>query len=220
MIIAVDGPAAAGKGTLARRLAAALDYAYMDTGLIYRAVAAKAASAPIAPTDRAKSLEAAAVEAAESMSYKDLNRDDLRTEEVGQAASVVAAMPAVRAALLVFQRRFAEAPPDGKTGAVLDGRDIGTAICPDAQVKFFVTASPEARARRRHKELIERGEASIYARVLQEMQTRDARDQERAVAPLKPAEDAVVFETSEMDADAVFQAAMDIIASRRSADRA
>ncbi len=213
MIIAIDGPAAAGKGTLARRIAETLDFAHLDTGLIYRAVARQALAA--GATDRDTF-----VKIAEILTAEDLRQPGMRAEEVSQTASRVAAIPAVRAALLDFQRRFAEAPAGDKRGAVLDGRDIGTVVCPGATVKFFVTASPEARAGRRHKELLERGEASIYARVLQEMRDRDARDSGRAAAPLRPAEDAIVLDTTEMTADAVLKAALKVIASRRSAEPA
>jgi len=212
MIIAIDGPGAAGKGTLARRLAEALDLAYLDTGMLYRTVAAKVLAAgddPAAP--------GVAEAAARSATFLDLNRPDLRGEAVGQGASQVAAIPGVRAALLDLQRRFATQPPGGKRGAILDGRDIGTVVCPEADVKFFVIASLDARAARRQKELRARGEASIYARVKQEMQERDARDSARATAPLKPAPDAVVLDTSEMDADGAFRAAMDIITARTAA---
>jgi cytidylate kinase len=216
MIIAIDGPSASGKGTLARRLAAALGYAHMDTGMIYRAVAAKLRQAGATPEDAAEDA-AAALEAARSLVPEDLERPDLRDEAVSQGASQVAAMPAVRAALLAFQRRFAHEPPGGQAGAVLDGRDIGTVVCPEAEVKIFVTAAPETRARRRHKELLERGEASIYARVLQDMRERDARDSGRAVAPLKPAADAIVLDSSRMSAEAVFQAALDAITAQQAA---
>ncbi len=209
VIIAIDGPSAAGKGTLARRLAEALDFALLDTGALYRAVAAKVLAAGADPAD-----PAAARAAAEGLVAADLERPDLRSEEVGQAASRVAAQPAVRQALLDFQRRFAAAPPGGRKGAILDGRDIGTVVCPEADAKFFVTASPEARARRRHKELLDRGERAIYARVLQEMRDRDARDSGRAAAPLRPAADAIVLETTEMDADAAFETALDKLRSR------
>ena len=214
MIIAVDGPVAAGKGTLARRLAAALDYAYLDTGSIYRAVAAKILAAGGDPEDP----ETAAA-AARALQPIDLQRDDLRLETVSQAASKVAAIPAVREALLAFQHGFAARPPEGREGAVLDGRDIGTVVCPNADVKFFLTASVEARAARRHKELIERGEESIYARVLQDLRERDARDSGRATAPLKAAEDAVRLDTSDMDADQAFEVAMAEIARRHDQER-
>ncbi len=213
MIIAIDGPSAAGKGTLARRLAAALDFAFLDTGLIYRAVGAKVLARGLAPADGA----AAAREAADLRS-QDLERADLRAEPVSQAASEVAAHREVRAALLAFQRRFAAAPPGGKAGAVLDGRDIGTVVCPDAEVKVFLTASVEARAERRSKELRERGEEAIYPRVLQEMQDRDTRDSGRAAAPLKPADDAIVLDTTEMDSDAVFETVLAVAQARLSGD--
>jgi cytidylate kinase len=207
MIIAVDGPVAAGKGTLARRLAEALDCAYLDTGSIYRAVAARILAGGGDPED-----PATAAAAARALTPADLERDDLRLEQVGQAASQVAAIPAVREALLAFQRGFASRPPGGKGGAVLDGRDIGTVVCPDADMKFFLTASVEARAARRHKELIARGERSIYARVLQDLRERDARDSGRATAPLRAADDAVRLDTSGMDADEAFAVAMAEIA--------
>ena len=212
MIIAIDGPSAAGKGTLARRLADILDLAHLDTGLTYRAVAAKLLAAGKDPGDAA-----AAEAAARSLTRADLDAASLRGEAVSQGSSIVAAIPAVRSVLLGFQRSFAERPPDGKAGAVLDGRDIGTVVCPDAAVKFFVTADLESRARRRHEELLARGETSIYARVLQDMQDRDARDSGRATAPLKPADDAIVIDTSGIDADAVLHAALDIVEARRSA---
>jgi cytidylate kinase len=148
------------------------------------------------------------------LNASDLERAELRSESVAQAASVVAAQPAVRAVLLEFQRRFAATPPEGKKGAVIDGRDIGTVVCPAADVKLFVTASPEERANRRYKELLDRGEEAIYARVLQEMRDRDARDSGRAAAPLKPADDAIVLDTTEMNADAVFETALKILRSR------
>ncbi len=212
MIVAIDGPSASGKGTLARRLAEALGFAHLDTGMIYRAVAAKLLARGQDPED-----SAAALAAAHDLSAADLERDDLREEAVSQASSKVAALPEVRSALLDFQRRFAHEPPGGAPGAVLDGRDIGTVVCPEAEVKIFITATPEARAERRHRELIDRGKASIYPRVLQEMQERDARDGGRAAAPLRPAEGASVMDTTEMDADAVLEAAMQLVAAQRQA---
>lgn len=211
MIIAVDGPVAAGKGTLARRLAAALDLAYLDTGSIYRAVAARLLAAGADPTD-----PAAASAMAEALVAEDLERGDLRSEDVGQAASIVSSQKAVRQALLAFQRDFAQQPPDGKSGAVLDGRDIGTVVCPDADIKFFITASPEARAMRRHKELRERGEESIYPRVLENLKARDARDSARAVAPLKAANDAITLDTTDMAIDAAFSAILAVISRGKS----
>ncbi len=209
MIIALDGPSASGKGTLARHLAKALNLAYLDTGMIYRALAARLLEAGSDPADSEAARRAARV-----LTVADLERPGLRREEVGQTASVVAAIPEVRAALLELQRQFAMRPPDGTAGAVLDGRDIGTVVCPQADVKLFVTASAEARAARRHKELLDRGEPSIYARVVQEMEARDARDSAREVAPLKPAPNALILDTSEMDEEAVFAAAMRIVAAR------
>jgi len=207
MIVAVDGPVAAGKGTLARRLADVLDLAYLDTGAIYRAVAAKMLAADADPNDGA-AAEAAAL----GLRPEDLNRDDLRREAVGQAASIVSSQPAVRAALLAFQRDFAQRPPGGKAGAVLDGRDIGTVVCPHADHKFFITASPERRAERRHKELRARGEESIHARVLQDLKERDARDSARSVAPLRAAEDAITLDTTDMGIDAAFAAILALVA--------
>ncbi len=211
MIVAIDGPSASGKGTLARRLAQELGFAFLDTGLLYRAVGAAVLAAGADPGE-----EAAALEAARALELKDLDRAGLRREAAGQAGSAVAAIPAVRQALLGLQRRFAAAPPGGAAGAVLDGRDIGTVVCPEADVKLFVSASPEARARRRHKELLDRGEVSIYARVVQELRERDSRDSERAAAPLRPAPDAVVLDTTDLDAEEAFRAALDIVASKRS----
>lgn len=216
MIIAVDGPVAAGKGTLSRRLARDLGFAHLDTGLIYRAVGALLLAAGQDPEDAELARQAAA-----GLRSEDLLRGDLRREAVGRAASVVAAHPAVRTALLGFQRRFAENPPGRQPGAVLDGRDIGTVVCPEAEIKLFVTAEIEARAKRRHKELLERGEASIYARVLEDLRVRDARDSERLAAPLRPAADAAVLDTTEMTIEAAVRAAMEIIepkTSSRAAD--
>ncbi|MEW5727465.1 MAG: (d)CMP kinase [Pseudomonadota bacterium] len=208
MIIAIDGPAAAGKGTLARRLAAELGFDYLDTGLIYRAVGMKVARAGGDPS------EAATAEAvARSLEPGDLEAGDLRSDQAAQAASKVAAIPGVRAALLDFQRAFAATPPGGK-GAVLDGRDIGTVVCPDAAVKLFVTASVETRARRRFKELEERGLHTPWEVVLADMKERDERDSSRAVAPLVPAADARVLDTSELDADQAVAAALEFMRSK------
>jgi CMP/dCMP kinase len=206
-IVAIDGPAAAGKGTLARRLAAHLGYAYLDTGSLYRAVGVKTLDG--ADADDAQ----AAVRAAETLDAADLRRPDLRTDKAAVAASKVAAIPAVRDALLSFQRNFADSPPDGATGAVLDGRDIGTVVCPHADVKLFVTASLEVRAARRLKELRESGLQAIDSRILRDMQERDARDAGRVVAPLELASDAIVIDTSRLDPDAVFAVALRAIAS-------
>jgi cytidylate kinase len=207
-IIAIDGPAAAGKGTLARRLAAELGYDYLDTGLIYRAVAMKVVRLR---SDPANAAMAEAV--ARALAPKDLDAPDLRSDQAAQAASKVAAIPGVRAALLDFQRNFAARPPGGK-GAVLDGRDIGTVVCPEAPVKLFVTASLEKRAERRLKELRQRGLDAIQEIVFAEMRERDERDSNRSVAPLIAADDAFVLDTSELDADQAFAAALSHVQSK------
>jgi cytidylate kinase len=186
MIIAIDGPAASGKGTLGKRLAAHYGYRHLDTGLIYRAVAKAVLDAGDQLTDEAK-----AVAAASALDAGQLGSPDLRTDSMGQAASVVSVYPGVRAALFDFQREFAGRPP----GAVLDGRDIGTVICPDAEVKIFVIASPEVRARRRVLEIAGRGEPVDEAAVLHEIKKRDERDLNRAAAPLKAAPDAHLLDT-------------------------
>jgi len=206
VIIAVDGPAAAGKGTLARRLAAHYRLAHLDTGKLYRATALETLLAGGDPADpEAATAAAARVTPA-------LLRDPRLTEErIAQASSVVAAIPGVRAALLAFQRDFARRPPGEFRGAVLDGRDIGTVVCPEADAKLYVQASPEARARRRFKELREAGVEAIYERVLQDMKDRDARDSQRRTAPLRPADDAFVLDTTALDAEAAVAAAITYI---------
>jgi len=210
-IVAIDGPAASGKGTLSKRLAAALGFAHLDTGLLYRAVGMLAAAAG------GEDDPAAFVAAAERLAPADLERPDLRGDGAARLASIGAAIPAVRAALRLWQQRFAANPPGGRPGAVIEGRDIGTVICPDAPVKLFLTAAVEERARRRVAELQGRGEAAIYAAVLQDLQDRDRRDQERAVAPLKPAADAVVLDTTELDADQALQKALAVVRERLAA---
>ncbi|MYK60066.1 MAG: (d)CMP kinase [Rhodospirillaceae bacterium] len=209
LVIAVDGPAAAGKGTLARRLAEALDLAHLDSGALYRAVGLAVLRAGGDPAD-----EAAAVAAAASLDTGRLSDPALRAPETGDAASRVAAFPSVRAALLDFQRRFARNPPAGRRGAAIGGRDFGTVVVPDAPVKIFVTASPDERARRRFAELQAAGADVIYPAVLSELEARDGRDSSRAVAPLKPADDAAILDTSTLDAEAAFRAALDIVAQR------
>jgi cytidylate kinase len=204
MIIAIDGPAAAGKGTLARRIAAALGLPYLDTGLLYRAVGRKVLDTGADPADAA-----AAAAAARALSDADLERGDLRGPAADKAASQVASIPAVRAALLEFQRDFG-----GRKGAVLDGRDIGTIIFPQADVKFFVTASLEARARRRHNELVARGESPSFEMVRADLAARDEADRTRAAAPLVAAADAQAFDTTEMDADTAFLSALEIIKAK------
>jgi len=195
LVIAIDGPAAAGKGTLARRLAVHLGLAHLDTGLLYRAVGRRVLLAGADPSD-----PVVAEQAAEGLQLDDLARPDLRGPAADRAASAVAAIPAVRAALLAYQRRVAAG------GAVLDGRDIGTVVVPGAPVKFYVVASLEARARRRWQEL-----GGDLAGVTTAMAARDAQDESRAAAPLKPAHDAVVIDTSALDPDQVFDRAMQII---------
>jgi cytidylate kinase len=204
LVIAVDGPAAAGKGTLARRLAATLGLAYLDTGLLYRATGRRVLDAAADPRDAA-----AAATAARGLTPADLARGDLRGPEADLAASAVAAIPAVRAALLDWQREFGR-----RHGAVLDGRDIGTVVFPEAPVKLFVTASPAERARRRFLELQARGGAADLAQVAAELRARDEQDSSRAVAPLVPAADAVVLDTTSLDAEAAFAAAMAVIRQR------
>ncbi|HEU0218418.1 MAG TPA: (d)CMP kinase [Stellaceae bacterium] len=207
LIIAVDGPAASGKGTLARRIAEHFGLAHLDTGKLYRATGLAVIEASADPSD-----PAAAEKAARNIDFARLGDPRLLAEDVARAASVVAAIPAVRAALLEAQRRFARHPPARAKGAVLDGRDIGTVVCPDANVKLFLVASVESRAKRRVRELRERGAAAIYDAVLQDMRERDARDSERQVAPLAAAPDAMTIDTTRLDAEQVFEQASDLIA--------
>ena len=199
LIIAIDGPSASGKGTLATRLAEHFGLPHLDTGLLYRAVGWLAEQTGRPPGEIATSLR-----------LSDIDNPELKTDQAGQAGSKVAAIPEVRANLLNFQKNFAYR----QSGAVLDGRDIGTVICPDAPVKLFVTASAQARAERRYQELRERGVDTIKPRVLAEMAERDRRDSERAAAPLKAAPDAYLLDTSDMDADAAFAAALAFIARK------
>jgi CMP/dCMP kinase len=203
-IVAIDGPAAAGKGTLARRLAQALGLPYLDTGLLYRATARRVLDAGANPAD-----PEAALAAARALTASDLDRSDLRVPEIDRAAAAIASLPAVRAALLAFQRDFARA-----RGAVLDGRDIGTVVFPDAQAKLFVTASLEARARRRAHELAARGLPVSLADVTRDMAARDEADATRAAAPLRPAEDATLLDTTSLDPDAAFARALAIVEER------
>ncbi|MBS29292.1 MAG: cytidylate kinase [Alphaproteobacteria bacterium] len=201
MIVAIDGPAAAGKGTLAKRLAEHFDLAFLDTGRLYRAVGHLVLDRGGDPGNPAD-----AVGAARALDPENLDSVDLYTETVAEAASKLAAIPDVRKVLLAFQQAFARTPPGGKPGAVLDGRDIGSVVCPDADVKLFVTARAEIRAERRHKELQEKGLKSTYAAVLAEIEARDERDRTRKVSPLK-AGDAREIDTSEKSPDAVFEEA-------------
>ncbi len=202
MIIAIDGPAASGKGTLARRIAARYGLNHLDTGLTFRAVAAAMLEAGADLDD-----SEAAARTARAVDLGRLDRAALSHHAIGEAASRIAVVPAVRQALLEAQRAFAATPP----GAVLDGRDIGTVVCPDADVKLYVTASPEVRARRRTDEMHARGQDADYAAVLDDLRLRDERDQNRAVAPLRPADDALLLDTTEFDIETAFQAAVDMI---------
>lgn len=196
--VAIDGPAAAGKGTISKAVAAHFDFAHLDTGLLYRAVGAKT----LTGTDP--------ILAAQTLTAEDMSADNLRTATVADAASKVATIPEVRAALVDFQRAFARR--DG--GAVLDGRDIGTVICPEAEVKLYVTASPETRAERRFKELLASGADMTLEQVLADVIARDARDAGRAAAPLKPAHDAILLDTSTMSIDEAVAAAVATITAR------
>lgn len=210
MIIALDGPSAAGKGTLARRLAAHYRLALLDTGLIYRAVAARVLAGRQDGPERER-----AIEAARTLQPADLQQPGLRDERVGAMASKVAAIPEVRIELVEFQRKFAKFPPGGAAGSILDGRDIGTVICPDADVKIFLTASEEARAERRFQELQAAGADTIKARVLADMRERDARDSARSAAPLVPAADAFQLDTTALNADQVFERVVGHIETKR-----
>jgi CMP/dCMP kinase len=200
MIIAVDGPSAAGKGTVARAIAKELGYHFLDTGSLYRMVG-------LAMLKAGKAEPADAIAIARNLDPKGLDTPELRTEEVAAMASKSAVIPDVRAALLAFQRDFAKQKP----GAVLDGRDIGTVVCPDADLKFFVTASTQVRAQRRFEELQAMGKDILYTDVLQDVMDRDERDANRPSAPTRPADDAIMIDTSELDRDEVFKAVMDVV---------
>jgi len=202
MIIAIDGPAASGKGTLGRRLAAHFGLRHLDTGLIYRAVAKALLDAGHPLEDAAR-----ATAAAQALDPAGFDEKMLKGHAIGEAASIVSAIPDVRSALIAFQRDFAAAPP----GAVLDGRDIGTVICPSADVKIFVVAAPEERARRRAVELRQAGEPADEAAILADILRRDERDRSRAVAPLKPAAEAVVLDTTTLNVEAAVAAAVAIV---------
>jgi len=206
VIIAIDGPAASGKGTLAKRLAAHYGLRHLDTGLLYRAVGVRLMRDGQPLSDRAR-----AAAAARSLEVSELTDPSLKSQAAGEASSIVSAHPEVRAALFDFQRDFAAGPP----GAVLDGRDIGTVICPDAEVKIFVTASPEVRAHRRYLELTGRGQPVEEAEILADIRRRDQRDAQRTAAPLKQAPDAVLLDTTSLDIDAAFRAALDIVEAVR-----
>ncbi len=206
MIIAIDGPAASGKGTLGKRLSAHYGLRHLDTGLIYRAVAKALLDAGKRPDD-----VIAAVAAARTLDPVRFEEAAFKSQAIGEAASIVSALPDLRAALVAFQRDFAARPP----GAVLDGRDIGTVICPNADVKIFVTASPEVRARRRAQEYRALGKDIDEAMVLADIIKRDERDQSRTAAPLKQAADAHLLDTTHLDIDAAIRAAIDIVEATR-----
>ncbi|EKF19189.1 cytidylate kinase [Nitratireductor pacificus pht-3B] len=206
MLIAIDGPAASGKGTLARRLAAHYGLRHLDTGLTYRGVAKT-----LLDTGRPLDDEAVAEEAARALDLGALDRAVLSAHGIGEAASKVAVMPSVRRVLVDKQRAFAAAPP----GAVLDGRDIGTVVCPDADVKLYVIATAAVRATRRWREIEAAGGSADYAGILADIERRDARDTERAASPMRPAEDAHLLDTSEMDIETAFRAASAVIDARR-----
>jgi cytidylate kinase len=206
MIIAIDGPAASGKGTLGKRLAAHFGLRHLDTGLLYRAVAKALLDQGCSLDDRAR-----APAAARALDPARFDEAALKSHAVGEAASIVSAIPEVRAALVAYQRAFAAGPP----GAVLDGRDIGTVIAPEADVKIFVTATPQERARRRARELAAQGLAANEADILADIERRDQRDRSRAIAPLAPAPDAHLLDTTHLDIDAAVRAAIDIVKAAR-----
>jgi CMP/dCMP kinase len=206
MIIAIDGPAASGKGTLAKKLAAHYGLRHLDTGLLYRAVAAALLDAGHKPSD-----EVRAIAAAKAIDPARFDENSLKRYAVGEAASVVSAIPGVRAALFNFQQEFAAAPP----GAVLDGRDIGTVICPNAKVKIFVTATPEVRARRRANEMRGRGEKADEKAILADIVARDERDRSRATAPLVQAADAHLLDSSNLGIEEAFRAALALVERAR-----
>jgi len=205
MIVAIDGPAASGKGTLAKRIADHLGVPYLDTGLLYRAVARDVRRCGQALDDAA-----AAEKAARTLDSASLDDPNLRGYGIGEAASIVGRIPEVRAALLKLQQDFAAQPG----GAVLDGRDIGTVVCPHADVKIFVTASPEIRAERRYLERKARGEPTSYEAVLNEIRRRDERDEQRSQAPMRSAIDAFLLDTSNLDIEAAFNTAVGVISRK------
>ncbi|HVZ05750.1 (d)CMP kinase [Hyphomicrobium sp.] len=206
VIIAIDGPAASGKGTLAKRLAEHLGVPYLDTGLLYRAVARDV----VARGQRLEDCDAA-VCAAKAIDAQSLGDPGLRGPLAGDAASIVAKIPEVRAALLEYQRGFAS---ESVRGAILDGRDIGTVVCPNAHIKIFVTASDEARARRRHLEHEGRGEMIPYEQVLEDLRRRDARDKGRSIAPLEAASDALIVDTTDLDKEQAFATVLCLVEKR------
>ncbi len=210
MIIAIDGTSGSGKGTLAQRIADRLSLAYLDTGLLYRAVAWR-----LLQTNADLADIAAVNKAAQSLTATELSNPQLRDDKVAVVASKIAGLKSVREALLDFQRQFAACPPKDKQGVILDGRDIGTEVLPHAEIKLYLTASLEVRAQRRYKELQNLGIKRIYSAVLQDMQTRDQRDAQRMLSPTRPAADALVLDTSEMGIDDVLNRAIAYIMDKR-----
>jgi cytidylate kinase len=204
-IITIDGPAASGKGTLARRLASHLDYFYLDTGAMYRLVGLAVINADINPDHNEGAVVELTTNMAQTFRPDDTNNPNLKRDDVGQMASRVAALSDVRTAVLELQRSLANTPPTKQVGSIMDGRDCGTVVCPDADIKFYITADVETRAKRRHAELQSRGDKTKFDAVLTDMKMRDDRDMNRATAPLKPADDAITIDTTTMDADAAFQ---------------
>lgn len=215
MIIAIDGPSAAGKGTLAHRLAQYLGFAHLDSGKLYRAVGLSLLRRGNDPSD-----SEAAISAARALRLEDIDDPELGSDEAARAATLIATIPKVREALLPIQREFAATPPKGAKGVVMDGRDIGTVVFPEADHKFFVTASLEARAARRLKELREKGVESIHSRVFQDMKERDTRDSSRENSPLMPAPDAHLLDTTDLDANQAFAAAIELIEQPSGSGRA
>lgn len=206
-VIAIDGPAASGKGALARKIAQHFGMEYLDTGKLYRAVGVKLIESGYNIDDaenHSSKAAAYAIKMAEDITIQDVNSRNLSSEEVGKAASIVSAIPGVRAALLEFQRRIA----DSRNGAVLDGRDIGTVVCPNADFKFFITANVEIRAQRRHKELQNQGNGVIYTDVLEDLKRRDERDSKRKIAPLRASEDAICIDTTALSMEGVLEQAL------------
>jgi cytidylate kinase len=207
VIIALDGPSAAGKGAIGQIIAKKLDYAYLDTGLLFRAVAHKSVKASV-PLDAPARL----ADLAATISPYDLENPELRSEQIGQIASLISTFPDVRQAITAYEHEFGNHPPEGKKGALLDGRDIGTIIFPEAKIKIFITADTETRARRRHNQLLEMGQKSIYDVVLSDMRARDQRDQTRNVAPLVPAEDAFIVDTTNLTIEEAVEKILSYIA--------
>lgn len=209
VVIAVDGTAASGKGTLAARLARHFAFAHLDSGSLYRLVALNIIRGGHSPSD-----EPAAAAAARKIDPGDAHRFDLRSNEIAEAASIAAAFPRVRGALLAYQRAFALHPPGGAAGAVIDGRDIGTVVCPEADAKLFVDAAPQARAHRRWLELRAAGTVVLEDAVLADIRARDDRDRSRGAAPLRPADDAILLDTTGLDIDAAFATALALVSPR------